>query len=190
MSADCSSLFSLPPELISVILSYLSPVSACQLEMSSKQAGAAVINTAFWKKYVECLSMRNEFVNCLRLKVQDIGYEGGEIFKLIVRADWKLRKMVRKLKRFAFVLRKEITYNLYGEHEDEFLFCGESGEILENGCKACKGYKKKWNLEIFPGEKSGEFVEVVKYFMQEGINIVNKEFIHSKKGPEPALRLV
>ena len=54
-----------------------SAVGMLKLEKSSKQAGAVVINTTFWKKCVERLSRKNKFVSSMRLKVQDKGYEGG-----------------------------------------------------------------------------------------------------------------
>ena len=118
--------------MISLILSYLSPVSVCQLEKSSKQVLAAVINTDFWKKHVKSLSRRNQFVNCLRFKAQEHGYEGGQIFKLIVRADWKLRKMVRELKRFALVIRDEISHKLLDNEHDK----GWLDQF--NDCEACR----------------------------------------------------
>ena len=55
---------------------------------------------------------------------------------LIVRADWILRKMVKKLRRFALVLRDEVTDNIIDEeHDDEGLMFEEFGI---NECEGCK----------------------------------------------------
>ena len=82
------------------------------------------------------------------LKVEEEGYESeGGVFKMIVRARWKLNRMVKELKTFAKTMRQEFT--------DNFFDCDHSEFAFDENCLGCEDttFYKNWNLEIIPEEK-------------------------------------
>ena len=97
-----------------------------------------MLNTNFWRKQAESLSKDSEnvFVRNLLLKARGKGYEGGVIFKMIVRASDKLDKMVKELKSDMLVIRDEISSSI---PEHDCVDCNEeTGEHLCVTCAVCR----------------------------------------------------
>eukprot|EP00092_Neocalanus_flemingeri_P040272 GFUD01043866.1.p1 GENE.GFUD01043866.1~~GFUD01043866.1.p1 ORF type:complete len:275 (-),score=76.39 GFUD01043866.1:69-893(-) len=196
MSMNDSMLLSLPPEILSNILTFLSPRAAVQLEISSKTAEAAVLRTEYWRKQAESLSetSKSHFARNLLVKVTKHGYVSPAIFKMIVRGSKELDTVVRELKSFMWDIRDQISrIALLVDHDERNPYYDDDWNDPEDDeCNACllssSLFDQTWKLKIFPVEKKLEMAKLVKDFIVEGIADINLRFVHTKKGPEPTIR--
>eukprot|EP00092_Neocalanus_flemingeri_P040270 GFUD01043864.1.p1 GENE.GFUD01043864.1~~GFUD01043864.1.p1 ORF type:complete len:274 (+),score=82.22 GFUD01043864.1:27-848(+) len=196
-------LLSLPPEILSNILTFLSHSSVCNLERSSKTAGAAVLMTDFWRKQAENFRKTSEsnFARNLLMKAKEQGYESPIIFKMIVRSSCLLDNMVEELKGCTWNIRDDISMIVEGLDHDEDAEDEQSDAEVEQSdaedeqsetytyiCDACEktSFKKEWKLEIIPVERKLEMAELD--FVEEGIADIQERFVDTMKGPEPTLR--
>eukprot|EP00092_Neocalanus_flemingeri_P035417 GFUD01038536.1.p1 GENE.GFUD01038536.1~~GFUD01038536.1.p1 ORF type:complete len:258 (-),score=63.02 GFUD01038536.1:171-944(-) len=186
MSSTDSMLLSLPSEILSSILKFLSTSSVCKLERSSKTTEAAVMETNFWRKQAEILSKtyKSDFAKNLIVKVGKPVYVSGVIFKMIVRGSIKLDSMVEELESLMWKIRDDITEIANELYHDDL---SESGE---NTCGACAEslFNKEWKLEIIPVEKKLEMAKLGKEFLVEGIADLKERFVHTIQGVELTLR--
>eukprot|EP00092_Neocalanus_flemingeri_P049494 GFUD01056899.1.p1 GENE.GFUD01056899.1~~GFUD01056899.1.p1 ORF type:complete len:243 (-),score=50.00 GFUD01056899.1:89-817(-) len=176
--SNTAMLLTLPPEILSNILTFLSQCSVCHLEISSKKAGAAVLGTDFWRKKAVSLSKTSEsdFARNLLVTIQEHDSVSPVIFKMIVRASSELDNMVDKLKGRMWNIRGDISMNaLMLDHTDT------------EECKPCAEslYNIEWKLEIIPVTMELEMAELAKDFVDEGIADIKERFVHTMKGPEP-----
>eukprot|EP00092_Neocalanus_flemingeri_P083166 GFUD01104345.1.p1 GENE.GFUD01104345.1~~GFUD01104345.1.p1 ORF type:complete len:260 (-),score=70.35 GFUD01104345.1:65-844(-) len=181
MSMNDSMLLSLPPEILSNIVTFLSPRAAVQLEISSKKAEAAVLRTEYWRKQAESLSKtsKSHFARNLLVKVTKQGYVSPAIFKMIVRGSKVLETVVRELKSFMWDIRDQISrIALMVDHDEHNPYYKNDSSLFD----------QKWKLKIFPVEKKLKMAKLVKDFIVEGIADINLRFVHTKKGPEPTIR--